>query len=108
MRTVFEGPNHRARSSPHRYEPRTGLTMGRRRRSKMARRLASSAPLIAVAMAAVFVSSPVPAGAGELRVLLEGETGVRNDGNLSQAGQQSGQLDPQAQNVGRAGLNLQL
>jgi hypothetical protein len=49
-----------------------------------------------------------PAGAGELRVLLEGETGVRNDGNLSQVGQQSGQLDPQAQNVGRAGLDLQL
>lgn len=76
-------------------------------RSKMGRcRMASRAALIAAA--GVFVSSSIPAGAGELRVLLEGETGVRNDGNLSQVGQQSGQLDPQAQNVGRAGLNLQL
>jgi hypothetical protein len=60
--------------------------------------------------ASVLFSIPVdrPAGAGELRVLLEGETGVRNDGNLSQVGEQSGQLDPQAQNVGRAGLDLQL
>jgi len=51
----------------------------------------------------------VPAGAGELRVLLEGETGVRNDGNLRQLGSQAGEsADPESQDVGRAGLHLLL
>jgi hypothetical protein len=60
----------------------------------------------ASAMAAALLSA-LPAGAGELRVLLEGETGVRNDGNLQQVGSEAG-LNPQAQNVARAGLDLQL
>jgi hypothetical protein len=62
--------------------------------------------------AAAVLLFAVPAYAGELRVLLEGETGVRNDGNLRQVGRQVGSLegeaDPEAQDVGRAGLHLLL
>jgi hypothetical protein len=49
----------------------------------------------------------LPAGAGELRVLLEGEMGVRNDGHLRPVEGQAGE-DLQAQDVGRAGLHLLL
>lgn len=59
----------------------------------------------ATAAVAVFLCA-LPAGAGELRVLLEGETGVRNDGNLRQTGDQAGEADPQ--DVGRAALRLLL
>ena len=63
----------------------------------------------------------LPAHAGELRVLIEGETGVRNDGNLRQVGRQAVQPtdpgtdpgtvveeDQQAQEVARAALHLLL
>lgn len=65
------------------------------------------------AAAVSFCAVPgVPAAAGELRVLLEGEAGVRNDGNLRQQARQpadpAAESDPQAQDVGRAGLHLLL
>lgn len=68
-------------------------------------------------VAAAALLCAVPGHAGELRVLLEGETGLRNDGNLRQQARQAGQSDPrsqgsqgsqQSQNVGRAGFHLQL
>lgn len=47
-----------------------------------------------------------PAGAGELRVTLDGEAGVRSDGNYGQAAQTGEETE--AQELGRAGLNLNL
>lgn len=62
--------------------------------------------------AAAVTFCTVPAVAGELRVLLEGEAGVRNDGNLRQQARPpadpAAESDPQAQDVGRAGLHLLL
>jgi hypothetical protein len=63
-------------------------------------------------MAAAVLLCAAPGDAGELRVLLEGETGVRNDGNLRQQARQqadpAAEGDPQSQDVGRAGLHLLL
>lgn len=59
-------------------------------------------------MAAAVLLYAAPGHAGELRVLLEGETGVRNDGNVRQQARQAGEGDPQAQDVGRAGFHLLL
>jgi hypothetical protein len=62
-------------------------------------------------MAAAVWLCAAPGHAGELRVLLEGETGVRNDGNFRQQARQArqaGEGDPQAQDVGRAGFHLLL
>ncbi len=56
-------------------------------------------------MAALLVLVAAPAMAGEFRLFLEGEAGVRNDGDYSQ-GDRLVQTGDQA--VGRAGLNLQL
>lgn len=47
-----------------------------------------------------------PAGAGELRVTLDGEAGVRSDGNYGQAAQTGQEVE--SQELGRAGLNLNL
>jgi hypothetical protein len=61
---------------------------------------------LAIAVAAPFLL-PLTARAGELRVILEGETGVRNDGNVRQVDAIGGQ-DPEQQNVARGALDLQL
>jgi hypothetical protein len=55
---------------------------------------------------------PQAAGAGEFRFVLEGEAGVRNDGNYGRLTGLDGEQDPLNQDqgdqsVGRAGLNLQ-
>ncbi|HYG63919.1 MAG TPA: hypothetical protein VEL74_15180 [Thermoanaerobaculia bacterium] len=52
----------------------------------------------------------MPAGAGELRLVIEGEAGVRNDGNLEQRAQieATGSGDEEDRNVARGGLSFQL
>jgi hypothetical protein len=47
-----------------------------------------------------------PAGAGELRLTVDGETGVRSDGNYGQVAQTGEEAE--TQELGRAGLNLNL
>jgi hypothetical protein len=47
-----------------------------------------------------------PAGAGELRLTLDGEAGVRSDGNYGQVAQDGGEI--QDQDLARAGLSLNL
>lgn len=60
---------------------------------------------LALALAWVAVSAAAgPAGAGELRVILEGETAVSNDGNYNQ----TAGLDGQDETVGRASAALRL
>lgn len=59
--------------------------------------LAASIPLTLLAQ---------PAGAGELRVTLDGEAGVRSDGNYGQVAQ-TGE-DVQSQDLARGGLSLNL
>jgi hypothetical protein len=51
-----------------------------------------------------------PVAAGELRLILEGEAGVRNDGSYGRLNQQVDQEEAvrSDQSLGRAGLNLQL
>jgi len=73
----------------------------------MARRTGKAAALVAV----LYVSLAHAAAAGEFRFILEGEAGVRDDGNYGDRGN----LDPDQEqilrsneSVGRAGLNLQL
>lgn len=54
---------------------------------------------------------PNPAAAGELRVTLDAEAGVRSDGNygqVAQTGQAEDELQEQEQELARAGLNLLL
>lgn len=52
----------------------------------------------------------LPASAGDLRVILEAEGGVRNDGNYDQVERldESGLEDEREENVARAGFNLRL
>lgn len=50
----------------------------------------------------------VPAGAGELRVTLDAEAGVRSDGNYGQVAETGTEGEVEAQELGRAGLNLNL
>ena len=63
------------------------------------------------ALLVLVAAAAIPARAGEFRLFLEGEAGVRNDGDYSQ-GSQGSQGDRLVQTrdqaVGRAGLNLQL
>lgn len=61
--------------------------------------------LLATAFASGFA---VPASAGDLRVVLEAEGGVRSDGNYEQAGRPDGLEDQGEQNLARAGFNLRL
>lgn len=66
-------------------------------------RMEGRLPLILLAVLALLAG---PAGAGELRVTLDGEAGVRSDGNYGQVAQ-TGE-DVEAQELGRTGLNLNL
>lgn len=64
---------------------------------------------MALLLVALGICWPRAAGAGEFRFVLEGEAGVRNDGNygrrLTGLDDEQGTLD-RDQSVGRAGLNL--
>jgi len=68
--------------------------------SRGVKRMAALLPLLILVAA--------PAMAGEFRLFLEGEAGVRNDGQYSQGSQGDRLLQTGDQAVGRAGLNLQL
>jgi hypothetical protein len=74
------------------------MQMKRRHRTRRA---------LAIAVAAAPFLLPLSARAGELRVILEGEAGVRNDGNVRQIDTVDG-VDPVQQDVARGALNLQL
>ncbi len=64
---------------------------------------------LALSLLVAFAALPVAAApAGEFRLFLEGEAGVRNEGDYGQGGGQGVAQGFQDQAVGRAGLNLQL
>lgn len=65
--------------------------------------------LVLAGCLAALVAGPHPAVAGELRVTLDGEAGVRSDGNYGQVAQVPGADDEvKEQELARAGLNLLL
>lgn len=73
------------------------------------RRVVPGLCLVLAGALAALVADPAPAVAGELRVTLDGEAGVRSDGNYGQVAQVAGADDEvKEQELARAALNLLL
>lgn len=71
--------------------------------------LISSKPRLAAWIAGLAIAAglAVPASAGELRLQIEGEVGVRNDGNYLQQQQQPGE-EPEDRSIARGGVGFHL